>query len=515
MRVLFNVAVAAVFGLLAVQPAGAASLRVKTERGVIQGKAEGAVTAYLGVPYAASTAGGNRWRAPQPAPAWRGARAADHFGADCQQAVHNFPSPTPWTREYLSDGPFSEDCLFVNVWTPAAQQDARRPVLVWIHGGAFAGGSGAVPVYDGAALARRGIVVVSLNYRLGVFGFMAHPALTAEAGTSGNYGLMDQVAALQWVQRNIARFGGDPGRVTIAGQSAGAASVHDLLAAPGARGLFVRAIAESGSGMGIAMPDLKAAQDMGERVARAAGVTTLSQLRSLPVAVLEKVADDPSVGPPGPHFAPIRDGVFLPDPAAQRGDVPVLTGYNADEASVSPDWSISTSNELKALLAQRFGKEASAFSEIYAADDSAARATARQMLRDRNVAAMSFWAEARPAGAAPVFAYLYDHAEPGPNAALFGAFHTAEVPYVFGVLSGPDRQFTTADRRISDTLGRYWVNFVATGDPNGPGLPAWPRFGSGRLMQLGDTVGPRPALSPVKQRAYRAFTNAGGRLGLF
>lgn len=305
----------------------AAAPVVVTEAGQVAGKPLEGVEAFLGIPYAGDTGGQNRWRAPQPAPKWSGVRQATDFGPDCQQEPpHVPPGGSPWSAEYFPTKAMSEDCLFVNVWRPTSAAGGTLPVMVWIHGGGFAGGSGSVPLYDGTALARQGIVVVSLNYRVGVFGFLAHPALTQEAGSSGNYGLMDQIAALHWVRDNIRQFGGEPAQVTIAGQSAGAASVHALLASPRAAGLFQRAIAQSGSGMGIPIPPRAAAEAMGEKLLTAAKVNTLDDLRSLPADQVADAAKAPLLGPPGLRFTPIIEPTVLPDPTAQQQDIPVLTG---------------------------------------------------------------------------------------------------------------------------------------------------------------------------------------------
>lgn len=508
-----NFAALLAVGLLTASNVAAAPLRqAQIESGRIEGVADSSVSAFLGIPYAASTAGVGRWRAPQHPPWWTGTRPTDHYGADCiQSPPYVPPGGSPWTAEFHASGPTSEDCLFLNVWTPATTVDARLPVMVWIHGGGFAGGSGAIPIYRGAALAARGVVVVTINYRLGVFGFLAHPSLTEEAGSSGNYGLMDQVAALEWIRTNIAALGGDPARVTIAGQSAGAASVHALLAAPAARGLFIRAIAESDSGMGLPMPDRREAEALGERVAKAAGVSSANALRALPTDKLVAAAD-------GLRFLPIRESRFLPSPDAERLDIPVLTGLTADETSTGgDDWNTSDAAGLKALLRARFGEQADRFARFYAGDSSTTiRDSARTLLRDRAVAAMMFWNDARPEGAAPVFAYLFTHVEPGPNATRFGAFHSSEIPYVFDALDVGGRPFTALDHQLAEQLGGYWSNFVKTGDPNGTALPRWPSFADGDvMMEFGVPPHPVATLTAEKRDAYRRYVASGGHLGLF
>ena len=358
------------------------------------------------------------------------------------------------------------------------------------------------------------MVVVSINYRVGVFGFLAHPALTAEAGSSGNYGLMDQVAALKWVRRTIARFGGDPDRVTIAGQSAGAASVHALLAAPSARGLFRGAIAQSGSGMGIAVPPLAAAEAQGMRVAAAAGAADIAALRRMPADAVARASHAPEVGPPGLRFVPIAEPEFLPDPAAERGDVPVLTGLTADESSSSPDWQRADAGGLATLLTKRFGASAPAFAAYYTTPGDTTGA-ARALLRDQATAAMLLWPDGRAAGAAPVFGYRFDHPQDDATGRRFGSFHTSEVPYVFGTVATAIAQPRAVDRTLETLMGRYWINFVQRGDPNGPGLPAWPTVSGDRIMMFADRSRAAAPMDRTLLDRYRTFARGGGTLSLF
>ena len=520
-------AVAAVV-LLSVPSVTAAQVtQARVEQGELAGTAQGSVVAYRGVPYAAPPVAARRWRDPQPAAKWTGVRAADRFGANCQQDLTPGNRLGPWTHEYLITGPVSEDCLFLNIWTPARQSSEQLPVLFWIHGGAFTGGSGDVPIYDGANLASRGILVVSANYRLGVYGFLAHPELSAEGlGASGNYGLRDQIAALAWVQRNIGAFGGDAARVTIAGQSAGAASVHDLILSPLAKGLFQRAIAQSGSGMGLRLPPKADAEAGGVRFARAAGATSLAGLRALTpdqlgAAARKAAASAGSAG--GLRFAPIADGVVLPaspDAALAEGrtnDTPILTGLTQDEGSaMNPAYRSSDQVAYRAALTRRFGAFAERFAGAYPAERSAASGPA--LSRDRGLASMLFWAESRrKTSQYPVYAYLVTHVEPGPDSATYGAFHSNEIPYVFDTLDkAPERGFTERDRDFAKTMGSYWVNFVTTGNPNGPGLAAWPKLEEGAsIMELGDSLTARPALAEEKLRLFREYAASGGELGLF
>ena len=301
---------------------------IKVESGLLEGIATASdIRVFKGIPYAAPPVGDLRWRPPQPPAKWNGVRKADKFSDSCMQALRR--SGNPWTKEFMVQNDASEDCLCLNVWTGAKVATEKRPVLVWIHGGAFYEGSGEIITYDGEELAKKGVIVVTINYRLGIFGFYTHPELTKESPThaSGNYGLLDCVAALQWVQKNIAVFGGDPSRVTIAGQSAGAAAVHTLTASPLAKGLFQRAIAESGSGIGRRTKELADAEKDGVKWAETKGATSLKELRAKPAADL--------MG--GARFAPVVDGWYLPtDTAAifaqgKQNDVPLLTGWNEDD----------------------------------------------------------------------------------------------------------------------------------------------------------------------------------------
>lgn len=505
---------------LASVPAHAVHLR----QGDIDGVREQDVTRYLGIPYAAPPVGDLRWRPPQPAAGWTGTLHADRYGANCQQATAP-QALRAWTSEYLIEGPISEDCLYLNVWTPAAAQATtaaaapRLPVLVWIHGGGFTSGGGTVPVYDGAHLAARGMVVVSINYRLGVYGFLSHAALRDEnpAHASGNYGLLDQIAALRWVRDNIGAFGGDPARVTVAGQSAGAASVHVLIASPLAKGLFARAIAESGSGMGGRTADGPAADAIGARLLEKAGVADMAALRRLPPARIDAAAADLA-------FRPSVDGAVLPDAGyvgRNTNDVPVLTGLTADEgSSMSATYGQATPATFAATLGKRYGKLAPAFAKLYPATSPAtASAAAKQLERDRGLASTWLWTQQRLASSRqPVYLYYFTHVEPGPEAARYGAFHSSEIPYVFATLDqSPGRSFTGADRALSATLGGYWANWVRTGDPNGAGLPPWPRadVAAPAMLEIGTHPRAGVILPPEKLSLFRSVAGGGGKLGLF
>jgi para-nitrobenzyl esterase len=496
----------------------AAAPRAQLAQGTLVGTTQRGARAFLGIPFAEPPVGPLRWRAPVAAKGWRGTRDASRFGANCMQGA---PVPFgPWTAEFLIDPAMSEDCLYLNVWAPAHTGAQRAPVLVWIHGGGFGGGSGSIPIYNGASLASQGIVVVTVNYRVGIFGFLAHPELAAESPrhVSGNYGLLDVIESLRWVQANIARFGGDPARVTIAGQSAGAAAVHDLVASPLARGLFVRGIAESGSGPGIAAVDRAEAERQGEALQHAAGAASLHEMRALAAKQLLplRLTAQPGAEALQPRFAPVADDAVIPI-GAGRGDgppanpVPILTGFNADEARSSGPLQVGR-QEFEHWVQLGYGPFAARLLSLYPhANDAESDASFWQLARDDNMVSLALWAAARDQ---PVYAYLFDHALPGPDAGRFGSFHTAEVPYVFGVLDQGARPFTDADRAISLQVQAYWLAFVRTGDPNADGLPRWERFDSatGKVMELGDHPGPVwPTSSIDRYQVLRDHLVAGGQ----
>lgn len=547
-KLLFCAALVSAFGwLLAPSSVCAAASSpvpvVKTDTGRLRGVERDGVVAFLGVPYARPPVGALRWRAPRPAVPWSGVREATRFGAACLQdpPMANFG---PYTPEFLQTPGTSEDCLSLNVWTPSGAAHSGHsganalPVLVWIHGGAFQGGSGAVPIYDGARLASHGAVVVSINYRLGVFGFFSHPALRRESplAVSGNYGLQDQIAALQWLRRNVARFGGDPHRVVIAGQSAGAASVLDLMAMPEAKGLFAGAIAQSGLGMSVDALALGEAESMWQTAAQEVGFASLAELRAAPAEAVQQKLRPRRQGQALPfpvamrYLAPVVDGKRLlfdgtvpPAGARWSSEVPLISGFNADEGFLMGYQRIAPA-AFEAWVAQTFGDSAPALSALYPhADDQQASEARRLLARDRYMASLLIHAERvastrKNPHAQPVRAYLFEHPYPGSDAARFGTFHTAEVPYLFGNLDATLRPFTAADEAISTQLQRYWLAFARGGLSGLAGLPEWPpvEVGGGQVMGLGDHVGLRSAVSsPERLQALRDHAARGGRLGLF
>lgn len=503
-----------IFALLAsAAPLLALDQPVKTQGGLISGVPgrDGSVLVFKGVPYAAPPVGDLRWKAPQPPGAWEGVRQADRFSAACiQNIVHVRP---PWTREFMAHDAISEDCLYLNVWTGAKKASEKRPVFVYIHGGGFNEGSGSVAVYDGEGLAKKGLVMITINYRMGVLGFLAHPELTREAryNASGNYGLLDCLAALKWIRENVAAFGGDPSNVTIAGQSAGGMAVHALIASPLAKGLFHRAIVESGgSSLGGNSRKLAEAEPDGVRFAEMKGARTLAELRAMTPAQL--TAPMPAAaGGRGLSFRPVIDGYLLPAPIdeivaeGRQSDVPILTGANADEGGASPNPAI-TLEAFRERAKQRFGEDAAEFLRLYpAASDRDAGAASNDAARDQQRVSISVWAAARSkTSKAKIYTYFWAHVMPGPEAGKYGAFHTSEVPYALNTLSMSDRPFTTADRKVADRMSSYWANFAKKGNPNGRGLAKWPAVneGPGGTMRMGERMEVIPLASPAAKMEF-------------
>jgi para-nitrobenzyl esterase len=471
-----------------VLPALAIQDPVKTDKGPVLGAAgtNPDVRVYKGIPYAKPPVGDLRWKKPLAVDAWTSVKPANQFAASCMQAP--YPENSPY---YSKLGAVSEDCLYLNVWTAAKAAKEKRPVMVWIHGGAFTRGSGATPTYDGEALAAKGAIVVTINYRLGIFGFFAHPELTKESDvhSSGNYGLLDMVAALQWVHENIAAFGGDPKRVTIFGESAGSWGVNYLMASPLAKGLFERVIGESGANFGrnATLADVeKDGVRFGERI----GAPTLAALRAKPADELQKA--------PGAFRASV-DGWFLPEDVAtifrehKQSDVPMIAGYNHDESRTLQPWPANAN--MHSFLDQthkRFGDFAGDFLKLYpAASDAEAADAHYTSTRDQGMGwEMRTWVrEQTKSGKAPAYLYFFTRVPPGPNSDRYRAYHASEIQYVFGNLT-PNRPWQDADHKVSEAMSSYWVNFAATGNPNGKGLMKWPSYDakSDPSMVFGDSI---------------------------
>ncbi|MFM9865319.1 MAG: carboxylesterase/lipase family protein [Micropepsaceae bacterium] len=502
--------------LFALAAVAAAADPVRVDGGLIAGARDGDVLAYKGVPFAAPPVGPLRWRAPEAVKPWNGVRPATVFAPACLQNGISMPGEEPPLT--------SEDCLYLNVWTPTAGVQAKLPVLVWIHGGGFTNGSASMPLYWGDRLARRGIVVVTVSYRLGAFGFLAHPELSSETAqkSSGNYGFLDQIAALQWVQRNIGAFGGDPGRVTIAGQSAGAMSVNILMASPLAKGLFHRAIGQSGGffePVQIAPQFLLAnAEKDGVAFASALGATSAGALRGLPAeAVLKANA--------GRISHPVIDRHVLPRTPFEvfseraQAPVPLLAGVNAEEARSLSDMSKIKAATFGADIAKTFGPLPPPLLGAYpfVTDDEARAARVAFETDLRFGWNMWTWARLHAASGAPVFSYRFAQRPPFPENSPYagwGPAHFAELWYMFDHLDQAPWSWRAEDRRAAELMTTYWVNFIKTGNPNGAGLPAWPAFAgpAGPLLVLTDkpTMGTpdRPAALAVFDTIYSQLRGA-------
>jgi para-nitrobenzyl esterase len=477
LRTIFAAASAVAALALAAAPAYAADT-AKVAQGQLKGATAGQVTAFKAIPFAAPPVGDLRWRPPQPAKGWSGVRDASAYGPMCWQ-MRATPNGTNQ----------SEDCLTLNVWTPVGfKPGGKLPVLVFIHGGSFTGGSGSNAIYDGTHFAERGVVLVTVNYRLGRLGFFAHPALTAEqpAGPLANYGMMDNLAALRWVQDNIAAFGGDPKKVTIFGESAGSFSVNAQMASPRARGLFVRAIGESGAFWGntLRAKTLADSEAAGVKFADSLGAHSLAGLRAKSA---QEMLDAQLKAGPGTSFIPNVDGYFLPDSVAtifadgKQAKVPLLAGWNADEMNyrmLLRNLPPTTAN-LGVRMREQYGADADKVLKLYPADtDDQAKRAAQDLASDQFIAYGTWkWIEIQAAARQPVWRYRFDQASAKDSS--IGAVHASEIPFVFQTLKSQDQPWRQED---------FWTNFAKTGNPNGKGLPEWPAYSAGRkVMHLAGT----------------------------
>lgn len=473
------------------------SALIEIENGQIQGTLENGLALYKGIPFAAPPVGDLRWRPPQPVESWNGVLDADQFVPACMQNG-NPPSGT------------SEDCLYLNIWSPARSADEEIPVLVWIYGGGFNAGATSHPNTNGEMLAEKGVVLVSIAYRVGRLGFLAHPELSAESPqqVSGNYGLLDMIAALEWIQENISAFGGDPDKVTIFGESAGGIAVSMLAASPLAEGLFHGAVSQSGGSFGPHrtttypgenMKRLDLAEQNGESYVQSAGVSSIGEMREIDAGNL----------PPGTGLAwPIVDGWVIPDDQfklyeeGEYIDVPILVGYNSDEglSFFSPETPEAYIESVK----ERYGPFADDLIEAYPVGTNSIPKTARDLMRD---AAFGWhtWSWARlqaETGTSKVFYYYFDqhpdYPEDSPMAG-YGSPHGQDVSYVFEQLDPSDPDITETDLEISDAMGTYWTNFAKYGDPNGEGVPEWPEFTNDSPVVMHFNQTPHPGSVPSQQ----------------
>ncbi len=455
--------------------------------GAVAGRVDGQTLVFKGIPYAAAPVGPRRWQPPAAPASWRGVRDASQFGAACPQAGEH---KEPWAQV----GPQSEDCLFLNVWRP--KRAGHYPVMVFIHGGSFTYGAAGVPLYDGRHLAERGAVIVTINYRLGRLGFFAHPGLTREnpTGQLGNYGIMDQIAALQWVRRNITAFGGDRNNVTLFGESAGAGSVQILMAAPGAAGLFQKAVSESGSGSSVLVPirgDATSAETAGERWADSLGLkqATAAQLRAIPLAEIVKTRAFPFIDGKVVKWSP-GDAFRL----KKEMPIPLMIGSNSNEGSLL--------GNNAALAKPTIGEGYDDLVAGYLArPGSTPNRAAIALLGDATFVLPSLWVgQTHAANGFRAYGYFFDQVPVDQRAGAFGAQHGGEIEYLFG--NQPvEHRWDAADAAVSQLMGDYWVRFARTGNPNGPGAPAWPSIGARPTAYLAIGAATRAlALTPLEDR---------------
>lgn len=478
------------------------------------------VRVFKGIPYAAPPVGDLRWRAPQRVQAWTGVRNATEWGPRCVQS-NRLGDLDPLNKR------MDEDCLYLNVWTPGKSSSDLLPVMVWIHGGSNLNGAGSQPEFDGSHLAGKGVVFVTINYRLDVFGFLAHPELTKESGTnsSGNYGLLDQIAALKWVQQNIGAFGGDPSRVTMFGESAGAFDVSLLMASPLTKGLFMRAIGESGGALtpipAFGPKPLQIGEQDGIKFAQSMGANSIQELRTRPA---QEVLEAAIKNPIGYGFG-VVDGYVVPEhPASifaqgKQNDVPLLVGWNADEGSYFGARVKLDSPPYVDRIRAQFKDEADKVLELYPPGSTPEdeRASFTALLGDEIIAYGGWaWSERAAAkGKSPVYRYYFTRRPPGaPELSINpltapGVYHYAEIYYVFKNLDVMnDWLWEADDRRLADVMSSYWTNFAKTGDPNGPGLPRWETYkpgGDGEVMALGKQIGTHAELNRGRYEFFDAL----------
>ncbi len=493
----------------------AAAGQVRTDAGTVAGSAsaDGKVQIFKGIPYAAPPVGALRWKEPQPVPSWQGVRKATEFGARCMQG-------NVYGDMVFRDAAPSEDCLYLNVWTPKASPDAKLPVMVWIHGGGFQAGATSEPRQDGEHLAHKGVVVVSMNYRLGIFGFFSHSALTKESPhhASGNYGLQDQAAALQWVRKNIAAFGGDPENVTIFGESAGSISVSALMVSPLSKGLIHRAIGESGAFFGRTQNPrpLADSEKEGTKFAQSTGAGTLEKLRAM---TSQQTLDAATKDKNGFHFGPNIDGYFFPESPAEiyaKGNqthVALLAGWNRDEGNYHGFFGadLPTKENYAKKANQMFGEKAAEALKAFPGETDEQVKSSADLLATANFIGYGTWKWIEmqtKTGDAAVYRYEFDQAPPlapraaGAPAATDGprAYHSAEIEFVFGMLDSKKLPWRPEDYDLSEQMGSYWTNFARTGNPNQEELPDWPRYGKEGAYMVMHLV-TQPRATPDQQRA--------------
>lgn len=481
----------------------------KVTGGEVQGVVTEGISIFKGIPFAAPPVGDLRWKAPAPVQAWTGIKKADVFGLACMQAPNSQGNTSP----------VGEDCLHLNVWTPAKKPDDRLPVIVWIYGGGFSGGSTSIPMYDGMGFAKKGVVLVSVAYRVGPFGFLAHPELSRESGKgSGNYGLEDMIAGLRWVKENIVRLGGDPSNITIFGHSAGGMAVNMLAASPVAKGLFHRVLCMSGGsfaplqtsdqgGIGMGIPTLKLAESTGEAFLKKLGSADLKAARAMSAEEIQKGIGGEM------RFRPVADGYVIPSDlysiyqARRFNDTPILAGNTSDELGAMRGGGNVTAAGFEKQIRSQYGSHADAILSVYPHSTDAEAAKSSKGISRDSMFAWSTWTWARlqsEKGKGKAFEYYYDYHAPDAD----GSGHGSDVPYAFQTLSGGRGSAPKPeDLKLSDMISSYWVNFAKSGDPNAPGLPKWPAFAANdqQAMVFDATPSARPVPNLDKLKAFDAY----------
>jgi para-nitrobenzyl esterase len=487
------------------QPAVSQIQTARVTGGEVQGVVTEGISAFKGIPFAAPPVGDLRWKAPAPVLSWTGIRKADAFGLACMQAPNSMGNTAP----------VGEDCLYLNVWTPAKKPGEKIPVIVWIYGGGFSGGSTSIPMYDGMGFAKKGVVMVSVAYRVGPFGFLAHPELSRESGKwSGTYGIEDMIAGLKWVKANIAQFGGDSSNVTIFGHSAGGAAVSMLAASPVAKGLFHRVICMSGGSFtplqtsnrasaGMRVPALKLAESRGEEFLKKLGAADIKAARAMSAEEIQKNAGSGMGG----GFRPGADGYIVPGDlyslyqAGRFNDTPILLGNTSEEAASMGGSRKVTPEEFEKQTRSQYGSYADAILNAYPHSTDREATKASRELRQSS-SSWNTWTWARlqsRKGKGKAYEYLFDY---HPGSTDVGSGHGSDVPYAFQTLGGRQGASTPEDLKLSDMISSYWVNFARNGDPNGPGLPQWPAFAENdqkvMVFDAAPSARPLPNLDQVK-----------------
>lgn len=481
------------------EPAPSLTTIVEVTGGIIEGVEQDGIFTYKGIPFAAPPVGDLRWKAPAPVAPWEGIKKADAFCDACMQAENAMGNTAP----------VNEDCLYLNVWTPAKKVDENIPVIYWVHGGGYSGGSTSIPMYDGTGFAKKGAVMVAVAYRLGPFGFLAHPELSAESGNgSGAYGIQDMVAGLEWVKNNISKFGGDPSNVTIIGHSAGGAAVSLLAATPLTKGLFHRAICMSGgsftplmtsnqTGVGLGMPSLELAESNGEDFFKKLGVADLKEARALSAADIQKALTG------GIRFRPVADGYVISNDLYtlhQEGNfnfTPILLGHTSDEMGAFGGTQDTTVADFEKQINSQYGAAADDFLKTYPHSTDAEATRSLKDIRNDSSFSWNTWTWSRLQsrnGKYKAFQYYFDYHPDSPDG---GSGHGSDVPHAFQTLP---EESDEEDLKLSYMISTYWVNFARTGDPNGPGLPEWPSFSEedSKVMVFDTAPGARPL--PVLDR---------------